>query len=117
MGTRWKRIFRGGLIASIGFILSPLSWWNDLFVNVPLALGFAWLVSAIWPKAFTAAFVAGYWITNVVGLILLRRGATELASGSKPTFSRKEIVKDIAVALAYTAIILLLAKLKVLKPL
>ncbi|MGC8990103.1 MAG: hypothetical protein ACP5MD_08285, partial [Verrucomicrobiia bacterium] len=102
MGTRWKRIFRSGLIASIGFMLSPLSWWNDLFINVPLALGFAWLVSAVWPKAFTAAFVAGYWMTNVVGLILLRRGATELAAGSKPTFSRKEIVKDIAVALAYT---------------
>ena len=26
-------------------MLSPLSWWNDLFVNVPLALVFAWLVS------------------------------------------------------------------------
>lgn len=111
-------MLKGGLIASIGFILSPLSWWNDLFVNVPLALGVAWLVSAIWPKAFTAAFVAGYWMTNVVGLILLRRGATELASKSKnPSFSQKEIIKDIIVALAYTVIIVLLAKWKAVKPL
>jgi len=27
----------------IGFMLSPLSWWNDAFVNIPLAIGFGWL--------------------------------------------------------------------------
>ena len=42
------------------FLLSPLSWWNDLFVNVPLALAFAWVVSWFWPTAFTASFVLGY---------------------------------------------------------
>lgn len=43
----WKRKIGGGTLAFIGFMLSPLSWWNDLFVNVPLALGFAWLVSLV----------------------------------------------------------------------
>jgi membrane protein implicated in regulation of membrane protease activity len=41
----WKRKVTGGVLAFAGFMLSPLSWWNDLFVNVPLALVFAWLVS------------------------------------------------------------------------
>ena len=34
----WKRKAYGGLLGFIGFLLSPLSWWNDLFVNVPLAV-------------------------------------------------------------------------------
>ena len=37
-----KRKVCGGTLAFIGYMLSPLSWWNDLFVNWPLALAFAW---------------------------------------------------------------------------
>src|ERR1035438_1053489 len=53
----WKRKMTGGVVAMIGFMLSPLSWWNDLFVNVPLALAFAWLVSWFYKPAFTTALV------------------------------------------------------------
>jgi len=117
MGTPRQRRIRGGLIASVGFLLSPLSWWNDLVINVPLALGFAWLVSLAWPDAFTAAFVAGYWMTNLIGLILLRRGTSELMSARPAAFSRRELLKDFAVALVYTVIILLLVREKILQPL
>ena len=55
----WKHKLQGGTLVFIGFLLSPLSWWNDLFVNVPLALGFAWLVSLLYPPAFTVAAVVG----------------------------------------------------------
>jgi len=30
-----KPRIKGGIIVFIGFMLSPLPWWNDLFVNVP----------------------------------------------------------------------------------
>ena len=63
----WKRKVTGGVLAMIGFMLSPLSWWNDLFVNVPLALAFAWLVSLFYKPAFAASLVIGYWLTNVLG--------------------------------------------------
>ncbi len=36
-----KSHFYVGIVAVIGYLLSPLSWWNDLFVNVPLAYLFA----------------------------------------------------------------------------
>jgi hypothetical protein len=39
-------------------MLSPLSWWNDLFVNLPLALVFAWLVGLFYKPAFEIAWVA-----------------------------------------------------------
>ncbi|MGH7973313.1 MAG: hypothetical protein ACREIC_31730, partial [Limisphaerales bacterium] len=66
-----KRKITGGVLAVIGYILSPLSWWNDMFVNVPLALVFAWFVSAFYKPAFSAAVVVGYWLTNVLGFILM----------------------------------------------
>ena len=33
------RKIKGGVVAMIGFLLSPLSWWNDAFVNIPIAYG------------------------------------------------------------------------------
>ena len=44
----------GGFLVVAGFLLSPLSWWNDLVINIPLALGFAWAVSYFWHGAFEA---------------------------------------------------------------
>jgi hypothetical protein len=74
----WKRKFKGGVLAMVGFMLSPLSWWNDLFVNVPLALAFAWVVSLLYPPSFKIACVMGYWLTNVLGFVLLHKGAQSM---------------------------------------
>jgi hypothetical protein len=112
----WKRRLRGGVLGVIGFLLSPLSWWNDLFVNIPLALGLAWLVAAIWPAAFEVSFVISYWLTNVLGLVLLSWGAKELIAGRPSPYSGRELVKDLLVALLYTGLIVVLLKLKVLQP-
>ena len=35
-----KRKIYGGFLSVLGFMLSPLSWWNDAFVNLPLAVGY-----------------------------------------------------------------------------
>lgn len=40
-----KKYFKGGLITAVGYVLSPLSFWNDMLVNIPLAYGFAYLFS------------------------------------------------------------------------
>lgn len=112
-----KRRFAGGMLATVGYMLSPLSWWNDLFVNVPLALAFAWIVSLFWAAAFTASFVIGYWLTNVLGLVLLHRGAQDLITGRERRYSRKDLARDVLVALAYTLLILVLIKVRVLRPL
>jgi hypothetical protein len=61
----------GGILATVGFILSPLSWWNDLLVNVPLAYAFATVVGLFARDLFVPALLVGYWLTNVVGFVLL----------------------------------------------
>ena len=111
----WKRKYGGGLLAFVGFMLSPLSWWNDAFVNIPLALLFAWGVSAFYRPAFEAGVVVGYWLTNVLGFVLLHKGAQQLLQERK-AYSRRELLKDAAISLAYTVLILALLQLKVLKP-
>src|SRR5262245_28413287 len=78
-GMAWKRKLQGGLLGFIGFMLSPLSWWNDAFVNLPLALGFGWLVARFYKPAFEPAVIVGYWLTNVLGFVLLHKGIQKVA--------------------------------------
>ena len=46
IGIMLKRL-RGGFFVVIGFLLSPMSWWNDLFFNLPIAYGFGYLCSLL----------------------------------------------------------------------
>jgi hypothetical protein len=112
-----KRKLAGGTLAFIGFLLSPLSWWNDLFVNIPLALGFAWFVSLFWPTGFTASFVLGYWLTNVIGLVLMQKGAQQALTEKPKPYTRRQLIADLGISLAYTLFIVALVQYGVLKPL
>jgi hypothetical protein len=116
--ANWKNKTYGGVLGFIGFMLSPLSWWNDLFVNVPLALAFAWIVSLFYKPAFEIAWIIGYWLTNVLGLVLMHKGAQKIFSGDEPAgkYSRKDLAKDVVVSLLYTLLIVVLIKFKMIQP-
>jgi hypothetical protein len=114
----WKRKISGGILAVVGFMLSPLSWWNDLFVNVPLALGFAWVISVFYKPAFEVSLIIGYWLTNVLGFVLMHKGAEKVLRGdqAKP-YSRAALVRDLTISLLYTVVIVALLKARILQPL
>lgn len=112
----WKRKTVGGFTALVGYMLSPLSWWNDLFVNVPLAIAFAWVISLFSKRAFMPSLVVGYWLTNVVGFILLHKGAEQILSKHPKRYSRRDLARDVAISLLYTAVIVVLVQCGVLKP-
>src|SRR5438874_13515368 len=112
----WKRKVSGGVLGFIGFMLSPLSWWNDLFVNLPLALAFAWVVSFFYRPAFEICVVVGYWLTNLLGFVLMHKGAQKVLSKEARKYSRRDLLKDFGISFAYTALIVALIKLGVLKP-
>lgn len=101
----------GGIVGLTGFLLSPLSWWNDLLVNVPLALGFGWLVGLALPGAFRPAVVVGYWLTNVLGFWMMHRGAARLFRITGEPGVVRSLWKDFGVATAYTALIVALLHL------
>ncbi len=113
---RWKRKVAGGVMGVIGFLLSPLSWWNDVFVNVPLAIGFGWFVALFHKPAFGPGVVVGYWLTNVIGFILLHKGATQMLSEAERRYTWRHLARDVSISLLYTALIVALVQLKVLKP-
>jgi hypothetical protein len=112
----WKRKVTGGFLAFVGYMLSPLSWWNDAFVNVPLALVFAWIVSAFYKPAFGISWVIGYWLTNVAGFMLMHKGAQKMLTEQEKKYSWRSLARDLSVSLLYTALIVGLVKFGILKP-
>jgi len=113
-----KHLVQGSVLGVIGFILSPLSWWNDAFVNIPLAIGFGWLVATLYKPLFQPAVVVGYWLTNVLGFVLMHKGAEKMARGDAVLrYSRKDLVRDVIISLIYTAVIVALLKAGILHPL
>ena len=91
-----KKVY-GGIIATIGFVLSPLSWWNDLFVNLPLSYLFAFPFGLISRKLFLPAMIFGYFLTNVIGLVLLHYGAEQYISKKDKFLSRNDLIKNIVI--------------------
>jgi len=71
----------------IGFMLSPLSWWNDAVVNLPWR-GFLPRRSRSFinqqpspnSKVFDGLLIFGYWLTNVLGFVLMHKGAQKILS-------------------------------------
>jgi hypothetical protein len=112
----WKRKVTGSLLAVVGFMLSPLSWWNDLFVNVPLAVAFAWVVSLFNRAIFEWSLILGYWLTNIAGMFLLHKGAQKLLMEKDKKYSRLDLFRDLGISLLYTLLIVALVKFGVLKP-
>lgn len=112
-----KRKVSGGIIAFVGFMLSPLSWWNDAFVNLPLAIAFGWLISLVYRPLFEPAVVVGYWLTNIAGFVMMHKGGAKLVGTEDKKYTKKDLLRDVAISLAYTALIVVLIKLKVLQPL
>src|SRR5215469_13701107 len=98
----WKRKATGGVLAFIGYMLSPLSWWNDAFVNVPLALAFAWVIALFYKPAFEASWIIGYWLTNVLGFVLMHKGAEKIVRKEDRKYSWRHALRDIGISLVYT---------------
>ena len=113
-----NRKLYGGILGTIGFLLSPLSWWNDLFVNFPIAYACACAVNLIFKGAFLAAFIVSYWITNILGFVLLQKGLenTFKDDSEKKKYSWKNFLRDALLSLVYTLLIVILVKFGIIKP-
>jgi hypothetical protein len=108
--ARSRPWLRGGIVAFIGYILSPLSWWNDAVVNLPLAYAFGFLVGLFQKELFLPATIFGYWLTNVAGFILMHHGISDALRHDQSPYTKKNLTKYLFISLAYTALILCLIR-------
>lgn len=108
-----KRL-KGVIFTSIGFILSPLSWWNDIFVNIPLSYLFSLPFTLINKSLFLPSFIIGYLLSNVAGIILMQKGISEtIRTGDKYKSSLK---RDLILSFLYTLLIVSLFLIGIIKP-
>lgn len=110
------RVAGGSVIALIGYILSPASWWNDAFVNIPIAYVAASIAAMLNPDFFAPAFATSYLLTNILGFVLMHTGA-EIAVKGRPRLTWITLLKYAIVSAVYTAAAVMLIKLGVIEPL
>ncbi|MCU0536627.1 MAG: hypothetical protein MUD14_22290 [Hydrococcus sp. Prado102] len=111
-----KKLSNGFLIA-IGYLLSPLCWWNDLFFNLPIAYFFGKLCGLFSQSFFVTGAIAGYWLSNIVGILLMQFGTLALLknqSEPQPHNLKKELLMGFVSSTAYTLAILALIHFKIL---
>lgn len=113
--TTILKTIRGGFFLVIGYLLSPMSWWNDLFFNLPLAYGFGYLCSLFSKDLLVPCAIAGYWLSNVLGILLMQAGVMDvLQNQAQERNLKKELLTGLASSTAYTLVILALIHFKIL---
>ncbi|WP_026731104.1 hypothetical protein [Fischerella sp. PCC 9605] len=106
---------RGGFFLVIGYLLSPLCWWNDLVFNLPIAYFFGYICSLFEPKLFMPSVIIGYWISNIIGIILMQAGAIDIFQNQPQERNlKKELLTSLLSSTIYTFIILALIQLNIL---
>lgn len=110
-----KRL-RGGSVLLLGYALSPLCWWNDLIFNLPIAYGFGYLCSLVSSSFLIPGAIAGYWLSNVVGILLMQLGFLDMVQGQTQERNlKKELLTGVVSSTLYTGVIVLLLQFKILE--
>jgi Zn-dependent protease with chaperone function len=110
----WKKL-RGGFLLVLGYLLSPLCWWNDLLFNLPIAYFFGYLCSLLSPKLLFPCTILGYWLSNIIGILLMQYGSVDMfQQENKERNLKKELFNSLASSTAYTFVIVLLIQLKII---
>jgi hypothetical protein len=106
---------RGGFFLVIGYLLSPLCWWNDLVFNLPIAYVFGYVCSLFSPKLLMPSVIIGYWLSNIIGILLMQAGAIDmLQKQNQERNLKKELLTGLVSSTAYTFLIVVLIQFKVI---
>lgn len=107
---------KNGTLVLIGYLLSPLCWWNDLIFNLPIAYGFGRLIACLHADFFLPAAMIGYWLSNLLGILLMQFGAKKLIAGEQQQRNwQKDLRNGLLSSTVYTLVILALIHFQVLE--
>ena len=96
----------------IGWLLSPLTTWNDLLINIPLAYLSASLLFKIVPVNFALQVIIFYWLSNGLGILLMYITGRSILKEKRLNFRSVLIT-----LLIYTIALFIMDKIALLKPL
>lgn len=102
------------IIFFIGWLLSPLTFWNDAFVNIPLAYILSCITINFFPASFLAVNIIYYWLTNIAGIALMVASGRQIFRDRAHV--RHEISMLILTLILYSTALILLDKFGILKP-
>lgn len=106
---------RGGVMVGLGYMLSPLSWWNDLFFNLPIALGFGYALSWMRADWFLPGTIVGYWLSNVVGILMMQFGAMDMFVSDEKRNVKRDLLLGLGGSTLYTLVVAALVYFHVLE--
>ena len=112
--SRTKKRLIPGIVFVVGYILSPLSWWNDLFINLPLAYLLGNLTNFFFPGSFQIGMILAYWLSNLAGILFMMWGGSRLLGKQPP--QKRELWISVAVSILYTLGLYLLMHWGIVKP-
>lgn len=112
----WFKKIRGGLLLAIGYLLSPLCWWNDIFFNLPIAYAFGYICSWLSPDLLFPCTIVGYWLSNIAGILLMQLGTLDvLTEKPKEKNLKKELLTGLVSSTVFTVVIVALIHFNVLE--
>ncbi|MEP6490399.1 hypothetical protein NDI43_21560 [Microcoleus vaginatus GB2-A3] len=111
----WFKKIRGGLLLAIGYLLSPLCWWNDIFFNLPIAYAFGYICSLLSQDLLFPCTIVGYWLSNIAGILLMQLGTLDVFTDKpKEKNFKKELLTGLVSSTAFTVVIVALIHFNVL---
>jgi len=100
-----RRLFKK-LVFFAGWLLSPFTWWNDTFVNIPISYLTANLLFYLLHLPFKWLVICSYWFTNILGIIFMAYGGQDIIRTSKNKMRTGMIMA--ATLVIYSAVIIYL---------
>lgn len=98
----------------LGWLLSPLTFWNDAFVNIPFAYLCASLAFRLAHFDFPFMVIAFYWFSNILGIALMYFSGKAIAR--EVGYWKDVLLKTILTILVYSIVLVLLNNFGILKP-
>ncbi len=82
--------------------------------NLPLALGFGYLLSRVYPDALIPLTVVGYWLSNVAGFMLMQQGAVTALHRDTSDTPNHSLRNGLITSTLYTVVIVALLQFHIL---
>jgi hypothetical protein len=113
MESRLKAFFYRSIFF-LGWLLSPLTFWNDALINIPFAYLCANLVFSLAGFDFLPMVLVFYWLSNILGIVLMYLSGRAIAR--EVGYWKEVLLKTILTILVYSIILVLLNNFGILKP-